>query len=317
MLNFLSFLGLLAAVGGGWAAFTHSISPTLGIYLILGGILWMAFLCIPSIFSAMKWGRRGLPAFALYIGLLALAGAGGLGYQYYTNPINDLTTNATKPPSFLRPVYLFQPKKGAEFLDKNFEINRDYPNEFAGIQNTHYSGFETITAKVPLADAQPVIDRAIKEQFPDWKIVHSEKTYPHIEAEVEDPYLHSVTDIVVEGRATKNNIAVTMVDFRSHTRFPYGDFGLSATRMTKIRNALTPALEQAANKYAEFQKNYAKPVAAVAAESGKEATPATSSAPDAPAAKAPAPESTPAPAKKAEPAAAKSRLTGKLPSIEE
>jgi uncharacterized protein (DUF1499 family) len=349
MLNFFSLLGFLVAIGGFVGAYTRSFSPTLGIYLILGGIGWIALLALPALLKTLKWGRRDMPAFALYMGFLALALAGGLGYQWYTNPLNDLSTNVIKPPLFTHPVYLFQPKIGAEFLDKNFELNRDYKQELAGIQSINYSDLETITVKAPMIDLQAVIDRTIKAQFPDWKIVLSDPKSLHIEAELENPYLRSIDDLVVEARPSKNNIQVTTVDFRIRNRFPYGDFGLTANRMTQLRQALTPALDEAAAKFANFQKNYAKPVgtnaapiptdakaagnkaALPAATAAQQTTKVTEPMTEAPgsaadhatettpttAEKAPEPEPKPSAPAPTKPASAKSRLTGKLPNSEE
>lgn len=289
MLNFLSSLGLLAMIGGGVGAFTRAITPTLGLYLMLGGLAWIALLSLPAILLTMKWGRNGMPSLALYLGVLALAGAAGLGFLWYQHPINDLTSNTIKPPPFLRPVYQIQPERGAEFLDPSLALRRDYPSEFAGIQNTHYSGFETISARLPLADAQPVIETAIKTAFPDWRIVHTEKSYPHVEAEVENPYLHFIDDVVVEARESKNSPNQIMVDYRIRSRFPYGDLGMSAQRMAQLRAALEPELTKGAEKYAEFQKNYAKPAAPAPAPTATAVEPPAAAAPAA----SPPPAATP------------------------
>lgn len=254
MLAFFSMLGLLLAALGFAGAATKFTSPNLGIYLILGGLAWVALLLLPALFQTLKWGKRGMPTFSLLVGLLSLAALGGAGYLYYTHPLNDLTTNTLKPPAFLRPVYLFQPQAGAEFLDKSFELNRDYRSELTGLQNMHYSGLESISVKIPLAEATPLIEKTLRDNFPGWRIVHSEKTYPHVEAELENPFLHSIDDIVVEGRESKNNPAQIVVDYRIRNRFPLGDLGLSARRMEDIRAALAGPLAQAANKLAEQEK---------------------------------------------------------------
>lgn len=255
MINTLSSLGTLSICLGVAAAFLRWTSPTFGIYLILGGIVLAALMGIFAIFQLLKWGTRGTPMMALTPGLICLASLGGIGYFYYFSPINDFTSNTTKPPAFLRPVYRFNPEKGAEFLDKSFELDRSYRTAFAGVQNEKFPGLEPISVKLPMVDAVPVIDQAFKTAFPDWAVVLSEKNYSHLEAEAPLPYLRLISDVVIEARESKNNPSLLVVDYRIRSRFPFGDLGYGAQQMKQVRDALSPALEQAATKWANYQKN--------------------------------------------------------------
>jgi hypothetical protein len=243
---------LLVAILGAAGAYTRFTSPTLGLYLVMGGLAWMAFLFFPALVVWLK--RRGGARAALLFGLLALGAAGAAGFFWFQNPLNDVTTNTAKPPLFLQPAYLFQPLEGREFLGKTAELNRDYPPGYAGKQNAHYADMEALPVQAPPAELGPVIEAAIKQRFPDWKIAFSDKASPHLEAEIENPWLHTVDDFVVEARESKQNPNLSRVEFRIRNRFPYGDLGLSATRMKEVRAALAPALRKAEQKWAEDQK---------------------------------------------------------------
>ena len=260
MLTFLSFLSILAGAAGLLGAHFQVLSPFFGALITAGALAFLGLLFLAAVAFLLKTGRTSWPA--LLLGLLSLAALGAGAYFYSRNPIYDVTTDLQDPPKFLHPVYPFPVGEGAEFLEKNLQVDRSYDPALAAIQRITHPSIQGLKAKAPRQDVYAELLRVIDLQLPEWKKVLDDPKQFHAEFEVPWSPYRFVDDLVLEVREGVHEYD-SRIELRSRTRPPLkSDFGMHVGRLdvlkVRLELALKPLEERKASERAAKEKDKEK-----------------------------------------------------------
>jgi uncharacterized protein (DUF1499 family) len=244
---FLSFLAGILGVLGVAGAYFRYLSPFLGFYLVLGAFVVIALNFPINLVRFVKKGRRNLSYGGLLFGLIAVAGLGVLLKFAIENPVTDVTNSASAPPQFRVPASTISVPAGMqEFVDPNYEINRDYDPSSFEKQTRAYPNIYVLDMPAQPAEAFALAEAVIAKN-PQWRKVLVDKTAGSIEMQEELPIFHSVDDFLVQVLGSPSGSILLL---RSRSRFGFTDFGFNAKRIRKFTDeyvaaasALTPPLK--------------------------------------------------------------------------
>jgi uncharacterized protein (DUF1499 family) len=203
-------------VGGPLLAHLYIVPAMTGFLLFdLGGLLGVAAL-IAGIVAAVRGG--GL---ALGLGLGVLITVTFLAVALPAGkfpPINDITTDTTNPPQFVK----------AASLDANVGRNLGYPGAgFAERQRDGYPDLGPLPIRLPADEAFRRVAAAARE-MPTWEITRVDPAARALEGVATSRLFRFQDDFVVEVRPQGDG---SLVQMRSKSRDGKGDIGANAARI--------------------------------------------------------------------------------------
>jgi uncharacterized protein (DUF1499 family) len=261
MITALSLLGLLLAGAGTAGAQFVYLSPIFGFYLALSGLGLMVLLFFPALLALFRRGVK-TPWLAL---LLGLASAGGLGFGgklAMDSPLKDLTTDPQNPPKLTHRA--FSLPGAEEFLDDSFLIDKSYDPRQGTRQGKHFPELAPLLVRAPAEDVFPLLEKAVREQLPDWKIVKVDPEERRLEIEVESRVFRFIDDVAIESRPAKDPHD-SVIEFRSRSRAGTSDLGANASRIETLKVYLKAAVIPAEQADAGRREAIAQEAAAVEA----------------------------------------------------
>jgi uncharacterized protein (DUF1499 family) len=186
--------------------------------------------------------RRGV-----WLALIALLiPAAGLGYGYYVrmqaqrNPIHDISTDLTDPPSFSGAVATARERvtagNGLDLLNKRLEDGRAY----ADVQRQIYPDIVSIPTGLDQARAFDITLALVREQ--PWWVGAVSQPNGTIEATARTFWFGFTDDIAVRVRADGSG---ARIDMRSVSRVGRSDLGANAARMRPFLAELRQRLQEA------------------------------------------------------------------------
>ncbi len=219
-------------VGAGWlSAALFVIGPLLAHFAVvasitgfglfaLGGLLGIVgtilglFAVLRGTGAARSRALRGfVPSLVVLIAFIALAARGG-GHPR----INDITTDLSNPPKFVR----------APTLPGNNGRDMSYPGvEFARQQQDGYPDLRSVRLPVP-ADQGFVLVQTTARAMPGWVLTREDTTARVIEGVDTSWLFRFQDDFVIEVRDENGH---TVVHMRSKSRDGQGDLGVNAKRI--------------------------------------------------------------------------------------
>ena len=261
MATYLSFWGLV--LGGLGAAGVHYIfiSPLLGLYTVMAGLLLLLLGLILGILQSVRYGRAEIPYLALVAGTVALGAAGYIGFRATMSPVSDLSTDTKNPPIFLGPLYTVDAKGPKGEPDPAFLWPREYDPAQGPRQQSRYPQLAPLILQGAPEKLYPAAAQALKGLPEPWRVTYEDQSKFHIELERKNPVSHFVDDIIVELRplrAREGSVSMSStVEFRSRARWAlrggavFGDFttdfGTGYRRLQFLRGLVeagTKAAEQ-------------------------------------------------------------------------
>jgi uncharacterized protein (DUF1499 family) len=207
---------VMGLIGGPLLAHLYIVPAMTGFVLLdLGGLLGVAAL-IAGIVAAVRGGGLGL---GLALGLLVTAAFLVVAVPARKfPPINDITTNTTNPPQFVK----------AATLSANVGRNLGYPGAaFAQQQRAGYPDLGPLTMKTPPDEAFRRA-AAVARQMPAWKIIRVDPAARALEGVATSWLFRFEDDFVVEVRPQGDG---SVVEMRSKSRDGKGDIGANAARI--------------------------------------------------------------------------------------
>jgi uncharacterized protein (DUF1499 family) len=203
-------------VGGPLLAHLYVVPAMAGFILFdLGGLLGIAAL-IAGVLAAVRGGGLG---FGLALGVLISATflAVAVPARKFP-PINDITTDITNPPPFVK----------AATLDCNVGRNLVYPGAtFAERQRAGYPDLGPLTMKMSPDEAFRRA-AAVAREMPAWEITRVDPAARALEGVATSWLFRFQDDFVVEVRSQGD---VSVVQMRSKSRDGKGDIGANAARI--------------------------------------------------------------------------------------
>lgn len=227
----LAVAGMVVFVLGPLLAHFGILRPMQGFVLFdLGGLLGVVALLL-AIVIALRSGIGPALGGLIVGGAVAAAFVAIAAPATKFPPINDITTDVTHPPEFLR----------APTLPGNQGRDLRYPGmPFAEQQQKAYPDLAPLRLPAPPDDA---FQRALvaAKQMPDWEITRVD-VLPHVlEGVATSRLFRFQDDFVIEVRPQDNGSAVHM---RSKSRDGKGDIGANATRIkayfAKLQDVAVP-----------------------------------------------------------------------------
>lgn len=244
---FLSFLAGVLGVLGTAGAYYRILSPSLGFYLALGALAFIALHLPYNLFRFITRGKRWVYPAGFLFGLLASVALGFVLKFAIENPITDVTNLPANPPPFRHPTTLIPVPSGMEhFLDPSLQLTRDYDPSFTEKQARAYPNIYILELAAPESSAFTLVSSLIA-RHPEWRKVSEEKAIFNIEMEEELPVFRSVDDFLVRIAPANGGSQVIL---RSRSRFGFTDFGTNARRIRLFSSelmamaaAMTPPLK--------------------------------------------------------------------------
>jgi uncharacterized protein (DUF1499 family) len=205
------------------------VVPPLGGFLLfdLGGLLGLIALVIGIVAAVRGAGLgRGLILGAIIsVAFLAIA----VPSRKFP-PINDITTDTTNPPRFVK----------AGSLDGNKGRDMTYPGaSFAEQQRGGYPDLAPLRLKTPVDDAFKRVEAAAK-RMSDWEITRADAAAHALEGVATSWLFRFKDDFVVEVRPQDGGSVVHM---RSKSRDGRGDVGANAARIKAFLAQVTQSTE--------------------------------------------------------------------------
>lgn len=213
--------------------------------VVVGPVLaWLRI--VPALAGFAMFGLGGLLAIAVGLWTVVRAirgkgvGAGGaaaiavavvfvvLALRRGDAPrINDFTTDATDPPTFVH----------ATTLPANVGRDMSYPPSFAEIQQQCCDDLRPVRLAVPPVTALAAVHQAALK-MPDWTVTNVDAAAGTMEAIATTRLFHFQDDIVI--RVRPDGDAASRVDMRSKSRDGKGDMGTNAARIRAFVALLSP-----------------------------------------------------------------------------
>jgi uncharacterized protein (DUF1499 family) len=207
---------VLGLVGGPLLAHLYIVPAMAGFVLFdLGGLLGVVAL-IAGVIAAVRGAGLGV---GLALGVLVTATflAVALPAGKFP-PINDITTDTTNPPQFVK----------AATLGANVGRNLGYPGAaFAEQQRAGYPDLGPLTMKMPPDEAFRRA-AAVARQMPAWEITRVDPAARALEGVATSRLFRFQDDFVVEVRPQGDG---SVVEMRSKSRDGKGDIGANAARI--------------------------------------------------------------------------------------
>lgn len=245
MVGFFIFIGLLIAGISSAFGYWRISTATFAQYGILAGL---ALIGLQLILIMLRGKKKRSSIISILLVVASLAALGFFGVQVYKFPASDITTAPKAPPQFRHPLYSIPVQNGAELLDKSFLIDRPYTEGSAALQAQNYPFLEPVSVNAPPAEVFSAIEKLVKSEFPDWKIVLSDPANFHLEAEEESTFFHFVDDIVLEVRPIAAKPGSSKIEIRSRGREGLTDFGRNGRRAFILVARLLPIVKEVEQK---------------------------------------------------------------------
>ena len=304
MATYLSFWGLI--LGGLGIAGTRYdyISPLLGFYTVMAGLILLLIALLLGIVQWIRYGRGEVPYLSLAAGTLAAGAFAYIAVRAALSPVSDVSTDTKSPPLFRGPLYTVEAKGPDGALDPAFLWPREYDPAQAPRQQRRFPKIAPLIVQGAPEKLYPAVAQTLKGLPPPWKITFEDPAQFHLELERKNPVSKLVDDVAVELRPLSSregsSSVSTTIELRSRARWaPRGgavlgdfttDFGTGNRRVLFLRGLL-----EAGTKAAEQGEINARKTGAGPAPVTAPALPAASPNPQAlPAVRAPLP-ATPAP----------------------
>ncbi len=210
-------------------AYSETLSPALGFYLFLGGVVLGALsglvLAAASAFASATgrdWRGRAVRAAAIPLGV-ALAVILPQGFNP-TPIMNDVTTDLEDSPRFAPDVAAGPGAGGPDFSE---------------MQRAAYKEIGPLLLPEP---RQPVFERAlvVARGMPDWEITGVHEAQGTIYAVAKSRLFKFRDDVVIRIRAAGKG---SRLDVRSRSRVGRGDMGANAARILAYLQAFQTASE--------------------------------------------------------------------------
>jgi uncharacterized protein (DUF1499 family) len=122
-----------------------------------------------------------------------------------------------------------------EFVDDSFNLSKGYNPEFAEKQKRAYPDIHPVALNTDPASAYGLVDRIVKQQHPEWRVVSENPGTGKIELEAEAPYFHFLSDMAIQVEPAEGG---SRVQIRSRSRFGRTDLGMNAKRIRALMGEL-------------------------------------------------------------------------------
>jgi uncharacterized protein (DUF1499 family) len=201
------------------------LGPLAGFGLAMAGGALGIFGLLVGIVAAARGGLADALSALVTCGAVAgLSIAFVLWAQRYP-PMNDISTDTTQPPEFVRAVS----------LTANHGRDMSYPGEsFARRQQAAYPDIAPGPLPLPPREAWLLVEKASRT-IPKWEITSSDPETMTLEGIAETPLFRFVDDFVIQVRAAGTGSVIHM---RSRSREGKGDLGVNARRIRDYFAAL-------------------------------------------------------------------------------
>ena len=194
------------------------LSPLLGFALASAGGALGIFGLLVGIVAAARGEVAAALSGLVICGVVASLSLSFVLWARRFPPINDITTDTTQPPEFIR----------ALSLTPNHGRDMSYPGEsFARRQRAAYPDLPPLLLPLPPAEAFLFVE-AVARTMPRWQLTSVEQDRMTLEGVAETPLFRFLDDFVIQVRAADGGSVVHM---RSRSREGRGDLGVNARRI--------------------------------------------------------------------------------------
>jgi len=245
------------------------LSPLFGFYVSAFGLLIIVLLFFPALITLLSRGRDT----AWGALLLGLGGVGLLGLVIklsIASPLRDVTTDYQNPPQFKATSFLVKAPGSEDLLDSSFHVDKSYDPGQSALQVKALPEIEPLAVKATADKTYPTVEKVMRQQFPQWKILRADPKERHLEVEAESGLFRFIDDVVIEVRPGKDP-ADSTVEIRSRSRVGQSDLGANGRRINDIKLRISIAIAEAEaldapRRQALAQEEAARVAAAKAAE---------------------------------------------------
>ena len=228
--GFLAVAGcLLGLFGTAWGI----LPALLGLGMsVVGAALGLLGLLVGIVAALRGAGGRAVPG--IFLGaLVAVHVTGILVWARHFPPINDITTDPTKPLRFVH----------APSLPENSGRDFAYPGDsFAAQQRASYPQIQPLQLALP-SEKVYELARQIAAEPRRWTVTLADPQALTIEGVAETALYHFKDDFVIQVRPAEDGGSI--VEMRSRSRQGRGDFGVNARRVADFLGLLKQRAEAA------------------------------------------------------------------------
>jgi uncharacterized protein (DUF1499 family) len=240
--QFLTYLNLFLIIFGPIGSHFRWLSPIFGFSLFSIGVLLSAILFFPALVGFFRWGFRDAKKLTIFMGILSLAAIGFTVKLSIENPLNDVSTDANRPPVFGHDTYRFNVPEGFIGSDTQYLFDKSYSLNSAAELPIVYPQLKPIVVEEPPQAVIQKLETSLKQLPPDWKIVFANKQAPlSIELEYESELFRFVDDVVVEVRPNLMGPG-SEIHIRSKSRYGKSDLGANIKKIQVLLARLSGSL---------------------------------------------------------------------------
>jgi uncharacterized protein (DUF1499 family) len=201
------------------------LSPVVGLGLTFAGGALGIFGLLVGAMAAVRDGATAAQFGLVLCVLTTVLSAGFVLWARRYPSINDITTDTSQPPEFVRRLS----------IAANHGRDMTYPGEsFAPRQHAAYHEIKPLPLRSSPAEAFHLVE-SVARSTPRWEITTVDSQSRTLEGIAETPLFRFQDDFVIEVRATDGG---SIVHMRSRSRQGRGDLGVNARRIQTFFAAL-------------------------------------------------------------------------------